>query len=100
MLSAFTKGEKESMKATYGVSESDPAQIELKLNEDMSFSYQDLSVPSNSIEVKGNYELRKNKVLLLANDGQTDFHRKWKISKDHKVARSRKGMSFYTLRQK
>lgn len=97
LFSAFAEDEQKGIKVTYGASDSNPAQIELKLNEDMSFSYQDFSVASDKIQLKGSYEIQNKKIILQAEDGSRDFHRKWKISKDGTKARSRKAMLFYTL---
>ena len=64
---------------TYGVSDTDPSQIELVLNEDYSYTYQDFSNPSKKIEVSGQWELRKENIVILNSDSELSFHKKWKI---------------------
>lgn len=85
---------------TYGVSENDPARIELTLNKDKTFTYKDLSNPVKQIDVKGNWSVKNNEVLLKNYDSEFSFHTKWKIIKDGMVTKSRKGMTFYTLIKK
>lgn len=85
---------------TYGVSENDPARIELTLNKDKTFTYKDLSNPAKPIDVKGNWSVKNNEILLKNYDSEFSFHTKWKIMKDGMVAKSRKGMTFYTLIKK
>lgn len=85
---------------TYGVSENDSARIELTLNKDKTFTYKDLSNPDKQIDVKGNWSAKNNEILLENYDSEFSFHSKWKIIKDGMVAKSRKGMTFYTLIKK
>ena len=85
---------------TYGVSENDPARIELTLNKDKTFTYKDLSNPAKPIDVKGSWSVKNNEILLKNYDSEFSFHTKWKIMKDGMVAKSRKGMTFYTLIKK
>lgn len=82
---------------TYGVSANDPAVIELKLNEDMTFTFKDLSNPAKQIDTKGQWEIKNDVILLKKHDSEFPFHTKWKIMNDGKVAKSRKGLTFYTL---
>jgi len=100
ICSSFTTEKSNGLDLTFGVSESDPSQIELNLDNDFTFSYQDLSATSQKIIVKGRYVVKNNKIHLIAEDDQIQFHDTWKISDDQSVARSRKGISFYTLRRK
>ncbi len=81
----------------YGVSANDPAQIKLTLNENRTFAYQDFSNPDRKICIKGNWILQKNTVVLKSNDLQGRFHNRWRFSDDGKLAKSRKGMTFYAL---
>jgi len=85
---------------TYGVADADPAQIELVLNEDHTFIYQDYSNSAKKIEVSGNWDLNKGHVILNNAEADVKFHTKWKISGDNKVAKSRMGMTFYRLVRK
>ena len=100
ICSAFTSIENNGLNVTYGVSESNPAQIELKLNDDYTFTYQDLSISLQEIKVSGTYQIKNNTVHLISREENIKFHDKWKISKDNKTAKSRKGLLFYTLRLK
>lgn len=99
-LTAFSSPSSTGLDVSYGVSADDPSQIELTLNKDHSFTYQDFSVSSKKIKVEGTYKLKNKKLSLEANDGQKGFHRKWKISEDGMTAKSRKGLCCYTLGKK
>lgn len=100
MCSSFTNVKNDGLDLTFGVSEDDPSQIELNLNKDYTFTYQDLSIATEKIMVEGTYEVKNNKIHLNANNDQTTFHDTWKISDDGTTAKSRKGITFYTLRRK
>lgn len=97
---AFTTTKNDGLSATYGVSSKDPSQIELRLNNDYTFAYQDFSIPSQQIEVEGTYQMKNNKIQLMPKNEQVEFHDTWKIVDDGAVAKSRKGLAFYTLRKK
>lgn len=97
---AFTTTKNDGLNATYGVSDGDPSQIELRLNEDYTFSYQDFSIPSQQIKVEGTYQMKNNKIQLIPKNEQVEFHHTWKILDDGAVAKSRKGLAFYTLKIK
>lgn len=94
---SFTKYPENHLAGTYGVSKEDLSQIRLTLNEDHSFTYQDFSNSSKRIAVEGNWELKGKFVVLENTDSKYSFHRKWKISKNGMIAKSRKGMTFYRL---
>jgi hypothetical protein len=96
-LFSFTRITELDFVGTYGASENDPARIELRLNKDKTFTYKDLSNPDKQIDVKGNWEAKNNEILLKNYDLEFSFHTKWKISEDGMIAKSRKGMTFYTL---
>ena len=100
ICSSFTTEKSNGLDLTFGVSENDPSQIELNLDQDFTFTYRDLSVASQKIIIKGRYAMKNNKIHLIAEDSQIQFHDTWKISNDQSVAKSRKGISFYTLRRK
>ncbi|MEX1001425.1 MAG: hypothetical protein WDZ35_04855 [Crocinitomicaceae bacterium] len=97
---AFTSKNNDGLSVTYGVCKEDPFQIELKLNSDYTFTYQDFSIRSQKIKVQGTYQIKNNKVQLMTKDSQIEFHDKWKIVDDGTTAKSRKGLTFYTLRKK
>ncbi len=90
----------DGLNATYGVSSNDPSAIELDLNSDFTFTYQDHSLKDDKVDVQGTYTLENNRVQLVSDQGRTDFHNNWKIVEDGQAAKSRKGLSFYTLRRK
>ena len=81
----------------FGVSKNDPSQIELVLEGNHHFSYRDYSDVNNKINVEGQWKSTKNLIEFIANEGQENFHCKWKITKDGHMAKSRLGMTFYSL---
>jgi hypothetical protein len=93
---SFTHVPEPGFIGTYGVSKNDPSHIELTLNKDHTFSYQDFSVPGKKINVAGNWE-KKGKYVILKTDTKVSFHDKWKFSEDGSIAKSRNGMTFYAL---
>ncbi len=99
-LFSFTRISELDFVGIYGVSENDPSRIELRLNLDKTFTYQDFSDPVKQITVKGNWEVKNKKIFLKDYDSEFSFHSMWKIMKDGMVAKSRKGMNFYTLVKK
>jgi hypothetical protein len=94
---SFTKASGGYLTGIYGVSKNDPSKIELTLNDDHTFRYQDFSNPAKRIDVSGKWELKGKFVILKNTTVSGSFHNKWKISQDGVVAKSRKGMTFYTL---
>ena len=98
-LFSFTQNSVLDYVGTYGVTDNDPSQIELVLNKDFTFTYTDLSSSSRPIKAKGKWILKNKRVYLL---NRTDFvfHTKWKFSKDGKTAKSRKGLTYYSLAKK
>jgi len=99
LLCSFTATNDDSFVGIYGVSQSDPSAIELKLNADNTFSYQDFSNPENQIKVQGTWSAKNDVIQLNADNSETSFHDKWKITNEGNSAKSRKGMTFYTLRK-
>ena len=99
-LCSFTQVAELDYTGAYGVSENDPSRIELRLNKDKTFTYQDLSNSAKPINIKGNWEMQHNKVILKNYESEFDFHTKWKITNEGKVAKSRKGLTFYSLVKK
>lgn len=96
---AFHPAPKADLAGTYTVSENDPSQIQLVLNADNTFSYRDYSNAAEKIEVKGKWESKGRSIQLLSSTSTVSFHDKWKIDQEGNVAKSRKGMCFYTLRK-
>ncbi len=96
---AFSNPANDGLDVVYGVSNSDPSQIKLTLKPDFTFEYQDFSVAENKINVHGTYLVKNNKVQLLSNKGEGKFHSNWRITEKGTAAKSRKGLTFYTLRK-
>ena len=97
VLMSFSQAPTYSFIGTYGVSENNPNVIELTLNEDHTFTYKDFSNPERKIDVQGSWEAKNDVITLTNYTSNFSFHNKWKIKMDGKVAKSRKGMTFYTL---
>jgi len=96
-LSSFSWTSEKEITGTYGVSDNDPSGIKLTLNEDHTFTYTDFSNPSKKIDVSGNWELKRNVVVLTNYTSDYSFHTNWKIEQNGEIAKSRKGLCFYTL---
>ncbi len=94
-LSSFTTTN--TFIGTFGVSAADPSQIKLSINADNTFTYQDLSVPGNTINVKGTWTAKGKKVVLKSDDATAKFHHIWSFDEAGKVARSRRGLCWYRL---
>ncbi len=97
LLSSFTMPSTNDFLGTYSVPDSDPAQIQLTLNADHTFYYQDFSVSTNKIAVTGNWTQKGNKVMLEESESGMQFHNDWTFVENGQVAKSRKGLSFYRL---
>ena len=82
----------------YGVC-SDSGTVELQLNPDGTYHYMDRSDSKALVDVQGTW-VANNKKIYLKNNDHLQFHRKWHISSDGNVAKSRKGMAFYRLVKK
>lgn len=96
-LFSFTTLDKGEIVGVYGVCESNPSAIQLTLNDDQTFTYRDHSNSNKPIDVHGNWELKNNHVILTNYTTDYSFHTKWKIDQNGTVAKSRKGMTWYTL---
>ena len=97
---SFTPVSNSSIYGVYGVSENDPSSIELTINKDQTFSFIDNSNPNKQINVSGKWE-QKGRYIVLENDEYAhSFHQKWRVVKNGEVAKSRKGMTFYTISKK
>ncbi len=97
--SAMASDKQKNPVGTYGVCESDPSRIELKLDANHTFHYRDLSNPKSGIQVSGTWVQRGNKVVLQSSNSGKGFHRVWRISEQGQTAKSRKGLCFYTLKR-
>lgn len=97
LLVSFTTKSSNEITGTYSVPDSDPSNIKLIINADNTFSYQDHSIQSKKISVKGNWTMKGKKVVLKDYSSDYKFHTVWNIVEDSKVAKSRKGLTFYRL---
>lgn len=96
-LMSFTTATNADVIGTYGVGADNPNTIELVLNADNTFTYKDFSDAQKPIDVQGNWEIKRDVIVLKNYTSNFSFHNKWKIKMDGKVAKSRKGMTFYRL---
>lgn len=96
-LSSNAEEVSENSSRIFGVAKDDPSQIQLKLNDDMSFKYQDLSSSKSPIKVSGVYQIKANRVILLTENIELKFHDHWRIQKEGNRAHSRKALCFYSL---
>ncbi len=96
-LMSFINAPEVKFAGTYNVYDSNTAIIELVLNEDMTFTYVDHSNSNKKIDVSGTWEVKNNHILLKNYESEYSFHDKWKIEKNGMVAKSRHGITFYTL---
>ena len=93
ILLAFSPTDQNHVFGTYGVNDSDPSNIELVLMKDWTFTFQDHSIVAEKIQLSGTWKM-KNSMVVLSSEVEIDFHSKWKITKDGRVAKSRKGLTF------
>ena len=97
LSTAFRNDPKSGIEVTYGVCNAENPSVLLQLHEDLSFEYIDLSSGDKPIKVFGHYKWVKNSIQLETTDTTISFHHKWKLSEEGKVAKSRKGLSYYRL---
>lgn len=94
---SFNSVSEKTVIGMYGVSDTDPAKIQLIIGADHTFTYQDYSDMSKIIMVTGRWEQKEEFVVLKDYVSTYKFHDVWKISADGKVARSKMGITIYTL---
>ena len=71
--------------------------IELSLNADGSFHYQNRFDPGHVVDVRGNW-VRKGKGIVLEGYGEgVKIHRKWKLAGSDACLKSRKGLYWVRL---
>ncbi|MFN0031880.1 MAG: hypothetical protein ACKVOR_06955 [Flavobacteriales bacterium] len=71
--------------------------VQLTLNEDFTFHYVDNSDPQNKEDIQGTWAHTGIAILLTGNDGKTPTHNKWKMDKNGKCIKSRRGLEFTRL---
>ncbi len=89
-----------SMSGKYGVCSYEnniPAYLELTLNEDNTFHYIDKTNAAKPIDTKGNWTMGKNTIMLSNYQSGFAIHNKWKVDKNTKCLKSKRGMTFYRL---
>jgi hypothetical protein len=97
LMSSFSNTSVNQFIGTYAVCSNDPSQIKLIINSDQTYYYQDFSVSDKKIIAKGSWTLKGNKVVLKDNNTVQKFHNVWTFDKNGKIAKSRKGLTFYRL---
>ncbi len=84
-------------KGTYGAcgcGETSSTKMELILNEDFTFHYFDNYNPSKIIDVKGNWSLNENTIILKDYKSDIVINNKWEMDANEKCLKSRKGLAF------
>ncbi|MGL5888967.1 MAG: hypothetical protein ACRC3B_03740 [Bacteroidia bacterium] len=66
----------------------------LTLNNDSTFHYFDYSNSANKIDIRGNWVLSKNKILLKDYPANSSLESKWVIDNNGKCLKSNSGLSF------
>lgn len=97
LLCSFAPIEPEPFIGTYGVSDLDPSDIQLTIQGDHTFYYQDFSNPDRKIVRSGTWSMKGKHVVLKDKAKTKNFHHVWKFRNDGRVAQSRKGITFYRL---
>lgn len=97
ILCSFTPKNEASFVGTYGVTTSNPARISLSIFANQTYYYQDFSVPNQKIISRGKWVQTGNTLTLQDENAQKNFHRVWKFNPKSKLAKSRKGLCFYSL---
>lgn len=82
---------------TYGVSKTDPSQIHLTINQDHTYTYRENRGAKGTVEIRGNWEMKGKTVVLNNTSSDMHIHNKWRFKQEGKIAKSRRGLSFYTL---
>ena len=94
-MTSFTNADKFIGK--FGVSVSDPSQIELTINSDHTFFYQDLPISDKKIVINGAWTTKWGKVYFEDNNLSKKFHNIWTFFDNGQIAKSCKGFTFCIL---
>lgn len=101
MMSFSDKNPAEKVKkgayGTCGCTETSSTKVELIINEDFTFHYFDNYNSSKVIDVKGNWSLDGNTIVLKDYKSEFSINYKWEIEKNEKCLKSRKGLTFTRL---
>ena len=98
-LFAYSSPTDKGIEAIYGITSHSDSPILLTLHDDFTFSYRDLSNPNRLLRVSGTYTKTRNKIEFQVPSNSKKFHSKWRIIEGGNAAKSRSGLSFYTLRK-
>ena len=94
ITSAFTPavGEAEGIDATYTFTRSneDAPLIQIKFNEDFSFTLIDRSAPRKDIQASGSYVIKGNRIQLDNVESTYPISRIWKLEKDASCIKTRR----------
>lgn len=71
--------------------------ISFMLNEDYTFHYVDFSNSKKPIDIKGNWKLKDNTILLENYTPTSSISNKWKLEENQKCIKSRSGLAFIRL---
>jgi predicted transcriptional regulator len=70
------------------------SKVELTLNADQTFHYQNSSVPAKKVDISGNWSVNGKKIVLEA---ANNFRQNWKFDKNQSCVVTRKGLEFIRL---
>ncbi|KAB1065550.1 copper resistance protein NlpE [Salibacter halophilus] len=93
---SFNIGSEKDVSGTYGGCCVE-SKVVLVLNEDQTFEYRDHSDVNNKITTSGSWALDGNVIQLSNYDAPQKIHHKWRVEKNGKAIKSRKGLAFYRL---
>jgi hypothetical protein len=101
-MSVQAKGpsEKKPISGVYGVCSSgteNAVKIELTINDDFTFHYFDNNNPSKILDVKGNWSMENNTIVLKDYTSAFSIHNKWKVDNNENCLKSRKGLEYTRL---
>ena len=97
LLSSFTNSNTSGFIGTYGVTSVNSSKVNLTINSDNTFYFQDFSDSENKIIAQGTWTLKGKKVVLEDLNSESKFHDVWTFDETGNVAHSRKGLCFYRL---
>lgn len=94
---SFKSVSERDMIGIYGGIKDDPGKIQLQINADHTFTYQDHSNPNQIVVITGRWEKQEEFIVLKDYVATYKLHDIWKVSADGKVARSKMGITIHTL---
>lgn len=97
---SFKSVTEKDMVGMYTIAAGSYSKIELKINADHTFSYQDYTDMNNIVIVSGRWEKQEEFIVLKDYVTTHKFNDIWKVSADGKTARSKAGIIIYTLEKR